>query len=100
MSQLRADPEVSRTDADLAREVERWQHAPPGAADLDGLRLARLVTHEMRSSGQHLLADSLLDPLETIQRRHRGHDRHLDAYLDSVLARRHDRFRTQTYLRL
>ena len=95
MSQL-----TTNTAEELDRELEHWLHAAPGTAELDGLELARLVTGQVREHGRHLLADGLLDALETIQRRHRGHDRYLDAYLDGVLARRQDRFRNQTYLAL
>jgi tryptophan 2,3-dioxygenase len=95
MSQLTA-----HDDQELTDEVDRWLRAAPGAAGLDGLRLARLVTRQVRVYGRHFLADSLLDALVSIQRRHRGRDRYLDAYLDSVLARRQDRFRNQTYLAL
>jgi tryptophan 2,3-dioxygenase len=79
----------------LLGEIERWRHAEPEA-----LRLARLVTDEMRRTGRHHLADGLLDALDALHRRHRGRDAFLDAFLDAVLARRRDRFRNQTYLAL
>jgi tryptophan 2,3-dioxygenase len=82
-------------DVRLLREIERSRHAQPEA-----LRLARLVTGEVRRTGRHHLADGLLAALDALHRRHRGLDAFLDAFLDAVLARRHDRFRNQTYLAL
>ncbi|WP_214370296.1 tryptophan 2,3-dioxygenase family protein [Pseudonocardia sp. H11422] len=82
-------------DVGLLGEIERWRHAEPEA-----LRLARLVTDEVRRTGRHHLADGLLGALDALHRRYRGRDAFLDAFLDAVLARRRDRFRNQTYLAL
>ncbi|WP_219414605.1 tryptophan 2,3-dioxygenase family protein [Pseudonocardia nigra] len=68
--------------------------------EIAALRLARLVTGEVRRTGRHHLADGVLAALDTLHRRHRGRDGFLDAFLDAVLARRRDRFRNQTYLAL
>lgn len=79
----------------LASEIERW-HTGAG----DGLGLARLVTAQVRATGRHHLGEPLLAALEDLQRRHRGRDAFLDAFLDCILARRRDRFGNQTYLAL
>jgi hypothetical protein len=76
----------------LASEIEWWRTAPG-----DGLRLAGLVTERVRATGRHHRGDPLLAALEDVERRHRGHDAFLDAFLDCILARRQDRFRNQTY---
>lgn len=86
-------------DVRLRREIDRWRTDgadPP----LDGLELARLVTREVRRCGRHFLDPALLAALADVARRHRGRDRFLDAFLDAVLARHHDRFRNDTYLAL
>jgi hypothetical protein len=76
----------------LASEIEWWRTAPG-----DGLRLAGLVTERVQATGRHHRGDPLLAALEDVERRHRGHDAFLDAFLDCILARRQDRFRNQTY---
>lgn len=64
------------------------------------MSLARLVTAQVRATGRHHLGEPLLAALEDVQHRHCAHDAFLDAFLDSILARRQDRFRNQTYLAL
>lgn len=83
----------------LVQEIGRWRDGTPRTAP-DGLRLARLVTDEVRRRGRHFLAPSLLTALELVATRHRGRDARLDTFLDAVLARRRDGFCNQTYLAL
>lgn len=84
-------------DTRLLHEFAQWRDRTPGA---DALRLARLVAGQVRRSGRHRLGDGLLATLDALHRRHHGRDAFLDAYLGAVLARRHNRFRNQTYLAL
>lgn len=86
-------------DVRLQREIARWHTAgvdPP----LDGLELGRQVTREVRRRGRHFVDPALLAALDDVARSHRGRDPYLDAFLDAVLARQHDRFRNETYLAL
>ncbi|MCW0214433.1 MAG: tryptophan 2,3-dioxygenase family protein [Pseudonocardia sp.] len=83
------------TDPALRRELDRWSAAPA-----DGLRLARLVTCQVRRHGKHRLGVPLLAALAGIRDRHGDADTFLAAFLDSVLDRHEDRFRNQTYLAL
>lgn len=81
----------------VADEVDRFRRA---GAYADGLALARAVGREVLRHGRHHLGPGLLTALDAIRRGHGGRDPFLDAYLDAVLARRRDRFRTQSYLAL
>lgn len=83
------------TRSDLAGEIDRWRREGH-----DPLRLARLVGAQVERVGRHHLDHGLLTTLDALYRRHHGRNVALDAFLDAVLARRHDRFRNQTYLAL
>lgn len=85
------------TDPALVTELARWRR---GAPDRDALRLAGLATCRIRRTGRHHLHPGLLDALDHVHARLDGTDPRLAAFLDAVLARRHDRFRNQTYLAL
>jgi tryptophan 2,3-dioxygenase len=84
--------------AALTRELDRWldPSVPPG--DLDGLVLARLVTHEVRWVGKHLLQTGRLERLAAIRDRHGGRDPYLDAFLVCILDKHEGRFWNRTYL--
>ncbi len=90
---------LSGFDARLGAELRRWLTAEAGHGP-DGFTLAWLVTARVRVVGRHHLRAPLREALAGIQRLHRGHDAYLDAFLDAVLARHHDRFDNETYLAL
>ena len=82
----------------LTHELDRWldPSVPPG--DLDGLVLARLVTHEVRWVGKHFLQPGRLQRLAVVRDRHGGRDPYLDAYLDCILDKHEGRYWNRTYL--
>ena len=84
--------------AALTRELDRWldPSVPPG--DLDGLTLARLVTHEVRWVGKHFLQTGRLEQLASIRDRHGGRDPYLDAFLACILDKHDGHFWNRTYL--
>jgi tryptophan 2,3-dioxygenase len=93
---------VSREAADafLSSELDHWLDPSVPADELDGLVLARLVTHEIRWVGKHFLARDRLERLATIRDRHRGTDPYLDVFLDCMLDKHDGRFWNRTYLLL
>jgi len=91
------------TQATAARPRTQCPHAGMlGArgAGLDGLALARYVTAQVRHSGKHFLAPSLLAALHEVRRRQAGRDPLLDAFLHCALDKFDDRFWNRTYLAL
>ena len=68
--------------------------------ELDGLVLARLVTHEVRWVGKHFLSTDRLERLTAIRDRYVGRDPYLDAFLDCLLDKHEGRFWNRTYLAL
>lgn len=91
------------TQATATRPRTQCPHAGMlGARDagLDGLALARHVTAQVRQSGKHFLAPSLLAALHEVRRRQAGRDPMLDAFLHCALDKFDDRFWNRTYLAL
>jgi len=84
--------------AALTLELDLWldPSTPPG--DLDGLNLARLVTHEVRWVGKHFLEPGRLERLAEVRDRYAGRDRYLDAFLDCALDKHEGRYWNRTYL--
>jgi tryptophan 2,3-dioxygenase len=84
----------------LSSELEHWLDPTVPPDELDGLVLARLVTHEARWVGQHFLGRDRLERLATIRDRYVGRDPYLDAFLDCILDKHEGRFWNRTYLAL
>lgn len=82
----------------LTGELDRWLDPSTPSTDLDGLTLARLVTHEVRWVGKHALERNRLQRLSAVRVQHAGRDRCLDAFLDCVLDKHEGRFWNRTYL--
>lgn len=89
--------ELPRADALLTAELRRWRAAEPGEL-IDGFMLAWLVTTRIRAVGRERIGEPLLTALAEIDDRHRGSDRYLDVFLDSLLAPHRDRRGSQAYL--
>jgi tryptophan 2,3-dioxygenase len=84
----------------LSSELDHWLDPSVPPDELDGLVLARLVTHEVRWVGQHLLSTDRLERLTAIRDRYVGRDPYLDAFLDCLLDKHEGRFWNRTYLAL
>ncbi len=84
----------------LSNELDHWLDPSVPPDELDGLVLARLVTHEVRWVGKHNLSPDRLDRLAAIRERHGGQDPYLDAFLECILDKHDGRFWNRTYLSL
>jgi tryptophan 2,3-dioxygenase len=84
----------------LSSELNHWLDPSVPSDELDGLVLARLVTHEVRWVGQHFLQADRLERLAAIRARHAGQDPYLDAFLDCILSKHDGSFWNRTYLSL
>jgi tryptophan 2,3-dioxygenase len=84
----------------VSNELDHWLDPTVPPDELDGLVLARLVTHEVRWVGQHFLGRDRLERLSTIRDRYVGRDPYLDAFLDCILDKHDGRFWNRTYLAL
>ena len=84
--------------AALNLELDRWLDPSTPPDDLDGLTLARLVTHEVRWVGKHFLQPDRLERLAEVRDTHAGRDRYLDAFLDCALDKHEGRYWNRTYL--
>jgi hypothetical protein len=67
----------------LVQEIGRWRCESP-RTEADGRRLTRLVTDEVERHPS--LDPTLLAALDVLADRHRGRDRRLDTFLESVLS--------------
>lgn len=67
----------------LVQEIGRWRCETP-RSEADGLRLAGLVTDEVRRHA--VLEASMRAALCVLADRHRGRDARLDSFLDTVLS--------------
>ena len=94
--------QVSRETAGafLSNELDHWLDPSVPADELDGLVLARLVTHEVRWVGKHFLRADRLERLAAIRDRYAGSDAHLDAFLACILDKHDGHFWNRTYLSL
>ncbi len=84
----------------LSSELDHWLDPTVPPDELDGLVLARLITHEVRWVGQHFLQPDRLERLAAIRDRCAGRDPYLDAFLDCILDKHDGRFWNRTYLAL
>ncbi len=84
--------------AALTIELDRWLDPSGSPADLDGLTLARLVTHEVRWCGKHFIESERLERLAEVRTAYAGRDRYLDAFLDCALDKHEGRYWNRTYL--
>ena len=84
----------------LSNELDHWLDPSVPPDELDGLVLARLVTHEVRWVGKHFLQRDRLERLAAIRDRYAGHDPYLDAFLDCILDKHEGRYWNRTYLSL
>ena len=84
----------------LSNELDHWLDPSVPPDELDGLVLARLVTHEVRWVGKHFLPLDRLERLAAIRDRYAGHDPYLDAFLDCILDKHEGRYWNRTYLSL
>jgi tryptophan 2,3-dioxygenase len=84
----------------LNSELDHWLDPSVPADELDGLVLARLVTHEVRWVGKHFLQTDRLERLAAIRDRYAGKDPYLDAFLYCILDKHEGRFWNRTYLSL
>ena len=82
----------------LSNELDHWLDPSVPYDELDGLVLARLVTHEVRWVGKHFLALDRLERLAAIRDRYVGRDPYLDAVLDCILDKHEGRYWNRTYL--
>ncbi|MEV7525175.1 tryptophan 2,3-dioxygenase family protein [Streptomyces sp. NPDC091371] len=81
--------------------MEHWATTGHVNGRLDGIRLARIVTEEVRRTGKHFLPPSLLIQLDAIRSRHATDRRPLlRAFLDCLLDKHEERFWNRTYLGL
>lgn len=84
----------------LSSELDHWLDPSVPYDELDGLVLARLVTHEVRWVGKHFLARDRLERLAVVRDRYAGRDPYLDAFLDCILDKHEGRYWNRTYLSL
>ncbi|KAA1426723.1 hypothetical protein [Nocardioides antri] len=84
----------------LSNELDHWLDPSVPPDELDGLVLARLVTHEVRWVGKHFLEADRLERLAAIKKRYDGADPYLDAFLGCILDKHEGRFWNRTYLSL
>jgi tryptophan 2,3-dioxygenase len=84
----------------LSGELDHWLDPSVPPDELDSLVLARLVTHEIRWVGKHLLQADRLERLAAIRQRYAGLDPHLDAFLACILDKHDGHFWNRTYLSL
>lgn len=84
----------------LSSELDHWLDPTVPPDELDGLVLARLVTHEIRWVGKHFLQPDRLERLAAVRDRYAGRDPYLDAFLDCLLDKHEGRFWNRTYLSL
>lgn len=84
----------------LSNELDHWLDPSVPSDELDGLVLARLVTHEVRWVGKHFLRADRLERLAAIRDRYGGSDVHLDAFLACILDKHDGHFWNRTYLSL
>ncbi len=82
----------------LSNELDHWLDPSVPPDELDGLVLARLVTHEVRWVGKHFLQTDRLERLSAIRERHGGRDPCLDAFLACILDKHDGHFWNRTYL--
>src|SRR5688572_1692244 len=84
----------------LSNELDHWLDPSVPPDELDGLVLARLVTHEVRWVGKHFLEADRLERLAAIKERYDGGDPYLEAFLACILDKHEGRFWNRTYLSL
>lgn len=84
----------------LSNELDHWLDPAVPPDELEGLVLARLVTHEVRWVGKHFLQPDRLERLAAIRDRYGGRDVYLDAFLECILDKHDGRFWNRTYLSL
>lgn len=84
----------------LSSELDHWLDPTVPPDELDGLVLARLVTHEIRWVGKHFLQPDRLERLATVRDRYAGRDPYLDAFLYCLLDKHETRFWNRSYLSL